>query len=122
MTLNAARDMTGDMTDLLRAWGGARAEIAKQLTLTEWILDGWERFCLLWETADQPSVQRAALREMAQLVPMLPKEATDLGGHRVELEQLEPVLRTARLNASCRNGGAAQELIARNERMQGLIA
>lgn len=122
MTLSAARATTDDMRGLLRSWAGASAEVTRQLARTEWILDGWERFCLLWETADHPSVQRAALGEMAQLVPMLPKEVTDLGGQRVELEQLEPALRTARLNASFRGGGASQGLIARNERLQGLIA
>jgi hypothetical protein len=122
MTLNATRAMTNDMRGLLRAWASTPAEIAKQIARTEWILDGWERFCLLWETADQPSVQRAALGELAQLVPMLPKEVTDLGGQRVELEQLEPALRTARPNANFRGGGASHGLIARNERIQGLIA
>jgi hypothetical protein len=32
------------------------------------------------------------------------------------------VLRAARLNVGWRDGGAAQMLIARNERMQGLIS
>ena len=110
------------MPGLLRAWAGAPAEIAKQASRAEWILDGWERFCLLWETADHISAQRAVLREMAQLVPMLPKDGADLGDERHELEQLEPTLRAAQLNARWRSGGASQGLIARNERLQGLIA
>lgn len=121
-TLQAARAMTDDMVGLLRTWARAPAEVAKVATRTEWILDGWERFSLLWETADDPSVQRAVLHEMAQLVPMLPKEGTDLNGERAELEQIEPALRAARLNAGWRGGGASQGLTARNERLQGLIA
>jgi hypothetical protein len=122
LTINAARALTNDMPGLLRVWANTPAEIAKQIGRTEWVLDGWERFCLLWETADHPSVRRATLGELAQLVPMLPNEMTDLGRQRDELEQLEPVLRTARLNAGFRGGGASQGLIARNERIQGLIA
>jgi len=120
--LSQARDMTDDMQGLLQLWAGSPAEVIKQIARAEWILDGWERFCLLWETAEHASTQRAVLHEMAQLVPMLPKEGTDLGGERLELEQLEPVLQAARLNQSWRGGGASHGLIARNERLQGLIA
>jgi len=120
--LRAARDMTADMRGLLLIWASSPAEIVRQASRPEWILDGWERFCLLWETASTISVQRAVLREMAQLVPMLPKEGADWGNERVELEKLEPVFRAAQLNVSWRGGGASQGLIARNERLQGMIA
>lgn len=121
-TLRASRGMTDDMRGLLQAWAGSSVEVIKEAGRTEWILDGWERFCLLWETADHISVQRAVLREMAQLVPMLPKEGTLLSDERLELEKLEPALRAAQLNVSWRGGGASHGLIARNERLQGLIA
>ena len=120
--LSATRDMTTDMRGLLQLWAGSPAEIVRQANRTEWILDGWERFCLLWENSPELSVQRAVLREMAQLVPMLPKEAAEWGDQRQELEKLEPVLRAAHLNVSWRGGGASQGLIARNERLHGLIA
>lgn len=119
--LTAARDLTNDMTGLLRTWARSPAEIARKIASPEWILDGWERFCLLWETAEHISVQRAVLREMAQLVPMLPKEAASWSAEREELEKLEPALRAAQLNVSWRNGGASQGLIARNERLQAMI-
>jgi hypothetical protein len=117
-----AQDLTSDVSGLLRAWAGTPAEIIKQTSRPEWILDGWERFCLLWETAATISSQSAALLEMAQLVPMLPKEGTAWGEERSELEKLEPSLRNAQLNASWRGGGASHGLIARNERLQGMIA
>jgi hypothetical protein len=118
----AALDMTSDMMGLLRYWAGAPAEVARQTSRPEWILDGWERLCLLWETAATVSTQSAALLEMAQLVPMLPKEGTTWGQERSELEKLEPELRNAKLNVNWRGGGASHGLIARNERLQGLIA
>jgi hypothetical protein len=121
-SLRAARDLTLDLRGLLQAWAGTPAEISMQTHRAEWILDGWERFCLLWETADHVSVQRAVLSEMAQLVPLLPNDAAEWGNEREELETLEPVLRTAPLNSAWRGGGAAHALIARNERLQGMIA
>ena len=124
-TLASARRLTHDLQDLLRAWAAAPDEIVRQATRTEWILDGWERFCLLWETAPHISQQRAVLREMAQLVPMLPKEGNawgdQWGDQRAELETLEPTLRAAKLNSGWRGGGASHGLVARNERLQGLI-
>ncbi len=117
-----ALDLTSDIRGLLQLWAGSPEEIAKQTSRPEWILDGWERFCLLWETADTISAQSAALLEMAQLVPMLPKEGAAWGEERLALEKLEPGLRNAQLNASWRGGGASHGLIARNERLQGLIA
>ncbi len=119
---NAALDLTDNMMGLLLVWSGNPTEVIKQTSRPEWILDGWERFCLLWETAVTISTQSAALLEMAQLVPMLPKEGSAFGQERSELEKLEPGLRNAQLNVSWRGGGALQGLIARNEKLQGLIA
>jgi hypothetical protein len=118
----AALDMTNDLPGLLQLWACNPTDVTRQTSRPEWILDGWERFCLMWETASTISTQSAALLEMAQLVPMLPREGTTFGQQRSELERLEPSLRSARLNVSWRGGGALQGLIARNERLQGLIA
>lgn len=120
-TLRGARGMTADMRGLLSAWVGSPSEVAKQISRPEWVLDGWERFCLLWETSTHVSAQRAALQEMAQLVPLLPREVVDWGDERMELETLEISFRGARLNDSWRGGGAAFGLIARNEHLQALI-
>ncbi len=117
-----ALDLTDNMMGLLLDWAGDPSEVIKQTSRPEWILDGWERFCLLWETAETISTQSAALLEMAQLVPMLPREGNTFGQERTELEKLEPGLRNAQLNVSWRGGGALQGLIARNEKLQGLIA
>ena len=119
--LRTVRAMTHDMRGLLQGWAGAPDEIARQTGRPDWVLDGWERFCLLWETALHLSAQRAVLQEMAQLVPLLPREAVEWGDERMELENLEPMFRTARLNDTWRAGGASQGLVARNERLQALI-
>jgi hypothetical protein len=119
--IHTARRMTDDMRGLLRAWVRTPAEVTKQINRAEWILDGWQQVCLLWETAADLSDRHAALREMAQLIPMLPREGNDWNEARAELETLEPALRSVRLNESWRGGGASHALIARNERLRGLI-
>jgi hypothetical protein len=119
---SAALDLTDNMMGMLQIWSSTPTEVIKQTSRPEWILDGWERFCLVWETAGTISTQSAALLEMAQLVPMLPREGATFGQERSELEKLEPGLRNAQLNVSWRGGGALQGLIARNEKLQGLIA
>jgi hypothetical protein len=119
---SAALDLTDNMMGLLQIFAGNTTEVIKQTSRPEWILDGWERFCLLWETSTNISTQSAALLEMAQLVPMLPKQGTTFGQERLELEKLEPTLRNAQINASWRGSGALQGLIGRNEKLQGLIA
>ncbi len=120
-TLRATRALTQDMTGLLQHWTANPAEIARKTSRPEWVLDGWERFCLLWETAAHVSIQRAVLQEMAQLMPVLPKEAMDWGVEQDDADDPEPALRAARLNEAWRAGGASQGLLARNERFQALI-
>lgn len=121
-TLRKAHALTADMTALLKAWAATPSEVVALTGRPEWILDGWERFCLLWETTGGLSAQKAVLREMAQLVPVLPREAAEWTEARQEPENQEPILATARLNDSWRGGGASFALIARNERLQALIA
>jgi len=121
-TLRDARSMAVNVPGLLRAWISTPAEVTVRTSRPEWVLDGWERFCLLWETASHVSEQCAVLLEMAQIVPVLPREATEWAGQeRAELEALEPGLRNARLNEPWRAGAAAFSLIARNEHLQSLI-
>ena len=121
-TIRTARGLIANMPLLLRTWAETPAAIAEQTSRPEWVLDGWERICLLWETTTQVSAQRAVLREMAQLVPLLPREAAEWSEARQELDNQEPILRNARLNDGWRGGGASFGLIARNERLQALIA
>jgi hypothetical protein len=119
-TLRAARDLTLDIRGLLQAWAGTPAEIAQQTHHAEWILDGWERFSLLWETATHASAQRALVPELAQLVPTLPRDGAGRGSERQEPDKPE-TSRGTPLNTNWRAGGASHALIARNERLHALI-
>ena len=78
--LRDARTLAADVPALLHQWSRAPAEVAARIARTEWLLDGWDRIALLWGDARWPAAQRAALLEMAQLVPDLPLEAADWTG------------------------------------------
>jgi hypothetical protein len=41
------------------------------------MLDGWEQICLLWRHTEDRATRRVALAEIASMIPVLPKEASD---------------------------------------------
>ena len=128
-TIRAARDLTADMPRFIQAWARSPVEVAEQLSRPEWVLDGWERFCLLWETAAQIAGQRAALLEMAQLLPITPLELAAWNPDQPEMEARERIFHESGGQEGARGraqgdtrSGATFGLIARNERLQALLA
>ena len=95
---------------LLATPDAARAAIdAAERTL--WLIDGWERLCLLWRLAETESARAACLPDLAFGLPPL------VGQAAVEPEQ--PGLSLPRPNLTpARSLGA----IARNERLRELSA
>jgi hypothetical protein len=116
--LRDARTRATDAPGLLQQWNRAPDELAARISRTEWMLDGWHRIVLLWRNADKAAAQRAALLEMAQLVPDLPMEAADWTGQPAVVEQPSQDCRVISLSEGWRTGSAAFGLIARNERMR----
>ena len=84
----------------------------------DWLLDGWERVCLLWQTAATPVARRTVLLEVAQLLPMLPDEAADWLDRPVQPEPGRPAFRVISHDETWRSGGAACVLIQRNEQLR----
>jgi hypothetical protein len=121
-TLAEAHTLTADMTRLLRRWTTEPARIRELAARPEWLLDGWEQVCLLWLTATEDAARRAALPEMALLVPIVPREAGDWLGGTVNMDAALRVRRTVSLNEDWRTGTAVFELIARNEHLRALAA
>jgi hypothetical protein len=117
-----ARTMSADVADLLRRWSRTPEELASRIGRAEWVLDGWDRITLLWREARLPAGQRAALLEMAQLVPELPEEARDWIGSQSGLLQPSRACRVISLNEGWRTGSASFGLIARNERFRAQCA
>jgi hypothetical protein len=120
-TLRDARAMTRDMRGLLRTWTASPAEVAKYVNRPEWLLDGWDRFCVLWEVAGDIGTQRTVLPEMMQQIPPLPREGNEFALARSELDSLEPVLQNAQMNPGWRGAGSSHAPIARNERLRALM-
>ena len=108
-----ARDLTRDMSGLIQAWMKHAAPVAAATARPEWILDGWEWFCLLWESETQPAGQRVILRELARIVPMPPRTDGEETDHDADTRGEPP-------DEPWREDGGRFGLIARNERLRAL--
>ena len=84
----------------------------------EWLLDGWEQVCLLWRCSKIPDKRRAVLTEMAQLVPVMPREMAEWV--TVVADPGEHGGQTISLNKDWRTGIAVLNLTARNEHLRAL--
>ena len=108
--------LTGDVVGLLRRWMAEPDAVATLLARPDWLLDGWDRICALWRTAEQHLGRGPALIEMARLLPLVPPEVTAWTGQPVDNDA--DLLRHRRKLArpgDWRTGVTALDLIARNE-------
>jgi len=121
-TLQDVQALTTDVTDLLRQWLREPGKIVRLAARPEWLLDGWERICLIWTIAADHAARRAALVEMAQLVPVLPREASEWVGNPIDAETPVSFRRNVRLNEDWRTGATVFDLVARNEHLRALAA
>ncbi len=119
-TLAQARELTNDVLGLLRTWGKDPEPIVRLSGRPEWLLDGWEQICLLWTLAQDDAARRAALVEMVQLVPVLPKEAKEWADQFQEVDISMKLRRLIPLNEDWRTGAAVFDTVARNEHMRAL--
>jgi hypothetical protein len=118
--LRAVHGVTADMFGLLRGWMANPVEAANRIERVEWVLDGWDYLVLLWETNLLPTGQRAAMLEMAQILPPTPRELSVWLNLPDEPGRLAPSAKVTSLNDGWRNGSAAYALISRNERLRAL--
>ena len=117
--LATARAMTRDPASLLRSWTRGPDRIVSYAERPEWLLDGWEQLCLLWRSAETPSKQHAITAEMAQLVPVLPREISqwlEAPGSPDKPTVARPEIRLDR-----RTDRTIRDLTARNERLRALV-
>ncbi len=120
-TLAEAYGLTNDMAGLLREWGANPDRLAQRVARPEWLLDGWEQICLIWHCTDGDAARRAALAEMALLMPVLPKEASEWVGMKIDGDMVLRFRKTVSLNQDWRTG-AHFDRIARNETLRALAA
>jgi hypothetical protein len=119
--LEQARGLLDDMPRMMRRWLADADEVKRLAARPEWLLDGWERICLLWQVADASFGRPLALREVVNLLPMTPREASvwtqiNIGG------QVDALVRRRKLTPreDWRTGVTQTDLIARNERLRAL--
>jgi hypothetical protein len=118
VTLADAHDMTKDVAGLIRDFGRAPELIGARIARSDWLLDGWEQICLLWRGAPEIAERRAVLHEIALLVPMIPKEATDWVDTQIDTEGQNRFRKTVTLNVDWRTGSTVFDRVGRNERLR----
>ena len=126
--LHEAMAMTEAPSILLRRFIHETIGITQLLSRIDWLLDGWDRICLLWQDAREASGRpmRTTLQEMVLHAPRLPSEAHDwiprAAAANATLQALDAnVVTEDERNTSSRQIGPG-EIIARNERIAAELA
>jgi hypothetical protein len=121
VVLGEVQGLRRGIPGLLRTWLQQPDALATLVARPDWLLDGWERICLLWQTADQALGREATLAEMVALIPPLPKEAAEWAG--IDLPGIGDGglhRRKVSLMEDWRTGVTVFDLIARNEQFRAL--
>jgi hypothetical protein len=106
-----------DPMALLKRWIADEAGVQALAMRCDWLLDGWERVALLWLSANPRASRRAALLEMAPLLPILPREVMAWTGPVISAEEMEQAFRVTSREDAWRTGSSAHGLIERNEKL-----
>lgn len=122
--LGRVRRRTEDAVTLLVAWRDRDRALLRELTLADWLLDGWAEITALWASVENEDrdTQRVMLARIESLVPVMPKEALTAddseGGPQRQLTQR----RWVRLNEDWRSGALMLDEATRVEQAKGLAA
>ncbi len=116
------RVRAGSVHDLLTAHRQCPGAMSAMVARPEWILDGWDLPCSLWQEAESHAGQRPALVEIAAVAPVLPREAEEwLPGMTGQGED-SVLRRLTALNQQWTTGLTTTDLVARNEQLLALAA
>jgi hypothetical protein len=118
--LAQTRATLADPVQLLQSWIANPDDAAGLVARCDWLLDGWEHVCLIWKLADSDSSRRAALLEMAQSLPVWPREVNDWFPAHIPLEAMNLACRVVSRNDTWRSGAAALAMIERNETLRAM--
>jgi hypothetical protein len=118
--IGKARGLTENMVNLLRTWGADPDSVVRTVSRPEWLLDGWEQICRVWLHAADEAARRAALAEIATLVPVIPREANEWCENVRDVEHSLRFRRVVSLNEDWRSGATVFDLIARNEQFRAV--
>ena len=120
IALAEARGLAADLIALLRSWSSDPNAVIRIASRPEWLLDGWEQICLIWNFARDDAARFAALIEILDHVPVLPTEVEAWGGGTPALNHLLLRQRPLALNEDWRTGAIVFDLIARNEQLRAV--
>jgi hypothetical protein len=120
-TLADARDSARTITELLKEWIATPEPVARRLARTEWLVDGWEQICMLWESSATNAHRRIALRDISLMVPILPLEVASWLDRRVDSEAARNLPRMVMANIDWRTA-MYFDRVARNEHLRSLAA
>ena len=118
-TLADARASTNDVTSLLKEWNTSPEPVARRLARTEWLVDGWEQICLMWESTTSTAERRVAMAELAWMVPILPKEVTAWMSRQVATDVPRGIAKIVPALIDWRSGMYFNR-VARNEHLRAL--
>ncbi len=118
--LTAARTAVADPSGLLKHWVAHPLETIAFAARCEWVLDGWESICLLWQGASDDANRRAALLEMAQVLPVMPREVSEWTDRPIPEALMDPAPGVISQNDDWRRGAAGFSLIQRNEALRAM--
>ena len=119
----ALRDLDGLLSDtptLLRAWREDSSALGRRAIRPDWLLDGWQVICEIWQDAE-PETRYGALWEMALLAPVMPREVEEWLGIQEDWERPTRLRRLVRANEDWRSGRIL-DIVARNERLRARVA
>lgn len=118
--VSKAQGLPDNMVELLRSWATDPGSVIELVSRPEWLLDGWEQICLIWRNASDDAMRRAAMAEIATLIPILPKEVNDWCSTQYEIDSLNRFRRLVQLNEDWFTGSLVFDLIARNEHFRAI--
>ncbi len=111
--LAEAQALLDNLPALLRDWAADPAAVTRRAGEADWLLDGWQRICLLWQHDDERISRAATLAEMVELVPVLPRAGVGDGA-------APRLCRRSPRVEGWRSALAFQDLVARNEMLRTL--
>jgi len=117
--LATTRAVLADPLALLRRRLREPAAIQALAERGDWLLDGWERACLIWR-ATPAAARQDALQEIALALPQLPPEAHDWRDPSVTLPASEQTVRAIANDGSWQAGITTLRLTERNETLRAM--
>ncbi|MEO9191563.1 MAG: hypothetical protein ABI224_16400 [Acetobacteraceae bacterium] len=118
-TVADAHAITDDMTRMLHCWAKSSASLAARIGRPDWLVDGWEKICLIWRCAEADVARRAALMEMTILLPVLPREISAWIGAPIDVDTVWRFRADVAGRGDWRVGSSLDR-VARNEALRAL--